>query len=54
MNLPLPLTGVSQKYYKRQQWIHSLYIHDCINDNAMMFLYAEHYTGKGPMRLSPV
>ena len=48
MNLPLPLTGVSQEYYKRQQCIHNLYIHDCVNDNAMMFLDAEHYAGKRP------
>ena len=48
MNLPLPLTGVSQEYYKRQLWIHNLCIHECVNDNAMMFLYAEHYAGKGP------
>ena len=48
MNLPLPLTGVSQEYYKRQLWIHNLCIYDCVNDNAMMFLYAEHLAGKGP------
>ena len=51
MNLPLPLTGVSQKHYKRQLWIHNLYIHNCVNDNAMMFLYAEYYAGKGPNKV---
>ena len=47
-NLPLPLTGICQEYYKRQLWIHNFCIHDCVNGNAMMFLYAEHYAGKGP------
>lgn len=47
-NLPLPLTGVSQEYYKRQLWIHNFCIHECTKEKATMFLYAEHYAGKGP------
>ena len=47
-NLPLPLTGVGQEYYKRQLWIHNFCIHDNVNDRATMFLYAEHYAAKGP------
>ena len=47
-NLPLPLTGVSQEYYKRQLWIHNLCIHDNVTNDATMFLYAEHYAKKRP------
>ena len=47
-NLPLPLTGIGQEYYKRQLWIHNFCIHECVNEKATMFLYAEHYAGKGP------
>ena len=47
-NLPLPLTGVSQEFYERQLWLHNFCIHDCIHENATMYLYAEHYAGKGP------
>ena len=47
-NLPLPLTGVSQKFYKRQLWLYNFCILDCIHENATMYLYAEHYVGKGP------
>ena len=39
-NLPLPLTGVSQEYYKRQLWIHNFCIHDNVTNDATMFLYA--------------
>ena len=47
-NLPLPKTGISQEYYKRQLWLHNFCIHDNVNHRAKMFLYAEHYAGKGP------
>ena len=47
-NLPLPLTGVSQEFYKRQLWLHNFCIHDCIHENATMYLYVEHYAGNGP------
>ena len=47
-NLPRPLTGVSQEYYKRQLWFHNFCIHNCIHENATMYLYAEYYAGKGP------
>ena len=45
---PLPLTGVSQEFYKRQLWLCNFCIHDCIYENATMYLHAEHYAGKGP------
>ena len=47
-NLSLPLTGVSQEFYKRQLWIHSFCIHDNVTNDATMFLYAEHYAKKEP------
>ena len=47
-NLPLPLTGISQEYYKRQLWIHNFCIHDNVTNDATTFLYAEHYAKKGP------
>ena len=47
-NLPLPLTGVSQEFYKRQLWLYNFCFHNCIHKNATMYLYAEHYPGKGP------
>ena len=47
-SLPLPLTGVTKEFYKRQLWIHNFCIHDCVNENATMFLCAERYVGKGP------
>ena len=36
-NLPLPLTGIGQEYYKRQLWIHNFCIHECVNEKATMF-----------------
>ena len=33
-NLPLPLTGIGQEYYKSQLWIHNLRIHDNVNNLA--------------------
>lgn len=47
-NLPLPLTGVGQEYYKRQLWLHNLCIHNSVSEEATMYLYAEHFAGKGP------
>ena len=47
-NMPLPLTGVSQEYYKRQLWIHNFCIHECVDEKATMFLYAEHFPGQSP------
>ena len=47
-NLPLPLTGIGQEYYKRQFWIHNLCIHDNVNSLAKMYLYAEHFAAKDP------
>lgn len=47
-NLPLPLTGVSQEYYKRQLWIHNFCIHECSEEKSTMFLYSENFAGKGP------
>ena len=46
-NLPLTLTGVTQEFYKRQLWIHNFCIYDCVNENATMLLYVEHYARKG-------
>ena len=46
-NLPLPLTGVGQEYYKRQLWLHNLCIHSTVENQATMYVYAEHYAGKG-------
>ena len=46
--LPLPLTGIGQEYYKRQPWIHSLCIHDNLNDLEKMYLHAEDFAAKGP------
>ena len=47
-NMPLPLTGVSQEYYKRQLWFHNFCILDTVQDQATMFIYAKNYAGKGP------
>lgn len=47
-NLPLPLTGIGQEYYKRQLWLHNLGMHDVGTKKATMFVYAEHYAKKGP------
>lgn len=48
-NLPLPLTGIGQEYYKRQLWLHNLCVHSMASDKAPnMYLYAEHYAGKDP------
>ena len=33
-NIPLPLTGVWQEYYKRQLWVHNFCIHDIVQDKA--------------------
>lgn len=46
-NLPLPVTNVGQEYYKRQLWCHNFGVHDLKTNKATMFLYAEHYAGKG-------
>lgn len=47
-NLLLPLTGVGQEHYKRQLWLHNLCVHGMVMDEApYMYLYAEHYAGKG-------
>ena len=47
-NLPLPLTGIGQEYYKRQLWLHNFCIHDTVQEKATMYLYGEHYAAKGP------
>ena len=47
-NLPIPLTGVSQEYYKKQLWLHNFCIHDNVNNCATMYIYAEHYAAKRP------
>ena len=47
-NLPLPLTGIGQEYYKRQLWLHHFCIHDTVQEKATMYLYGEHYAAKGP------
>ena len=49
-NLPLPLTGVSQEYYKRQLWLHNFYIHDNINNCATMYLMLNIMQLKGLMK----
>ena len=46
-NMSLPLTGISQEYYKRQLWIHNFCIHGTVQNQATMFAYAENYAGKG-------
>ena len=46
--LLLPKTGISQEYYKQQLWLHNFCIHDNVSHRAKMFLFAEHYAGKGP------
>ena len=40
INLPMPRTGVSQEYYRRQLWIHNFCIHECVEEKATMFLYS--------------
>ena len=45
-NLSLPLTGVSQEYYKRQLWLHNLCIHDNVTNHPTMFVNAEHFARK--------
>ena len=45
-NLPLPLTSVSQEYYKRQLWLHNLCIHNNVTNHPTMFVYAEHFKWK--------
>ena len=47
-NMLLPLTWISQEYYKHQLWIHNFCIHNIIRDQATMIVYVENYTGKGP------
>ena len=47
-NLPLPKTGVCQEFYRRQLWIHNFCTTDCISNQSTMYLYAEHFAGKGP------
>jgi hypothetical protein len=42
-NLPIPVTNVSSEYYMRQLWIHTFK-----NETADMFVYSEHFSGKGP------
>jgi len=46
--LPLPVTGSGPEYYKRQLWIHNFCIHILATNDATMFVYAEHFAGKGP------
>jgi hypothetical protein len=47
-NLPLPVTNVSCEYYIRLLWIHNFCIHTMRTESAEMFLYSEHFAGKGP------
>ncbi len=47
-NLPLPVTKVSSEYYMRQLWVHNFCIHNLKTDSAEIFLYSEHFAGKGP------
>ena len=47
-NLPLPLTGISKEYYKRQLWLHNFCIHNTVQEQATMFVYSKSYAGKGP------
>ncbi len=47
-NLPLPVTNVSSEYYMRQLWIQNFCIHTFKDKSAEMYLYSEHYAGKGP------
>ena len=47
-NLLLPVTKVSCEYYMRQLWLHNFCIHDMETEKANMFLYSEHFAGKGP------
>ncbi len=46
-NLPIPVTKVSSKYYMRQLWLHNFCIHNMVNGKAEMFVYSEHFAGKG-------
>lgn len=47
-NLPLPVTNVGPEYYKRQLWLHNFGIHDMKTRQGTMFMYSEHFAGKGP------
>jgi hypothetical protein len=47
-NLPIPVTNVSSEYYMRQLWIQNFCIHTFKNETADMFVYSEHFAGKGP------
>ncbi len=46
-NLPIPVTKVSSEYYMRQLWLHNFCIHNMVNEKAEMFVYSEHFAGKG-------
>lgn len=47
-NLPLPVTNVGPEYYKRQLWLHNFGIVNVQTNDAYMYVYSEHYAGKGP------
>ncbi len=46
-NLLTPVTKVSSEYYMRQLWLHNFCIHNMTNEKTEMFVYSEHFAGKG-------
>ncbi len=47
-NLPLLVTKVSSEYYMRQLWVQNFSIYSLENEISEMFVYSEHFAGKGP------
>lgn len=47
-NLPLPVTNITDEYYKRQLWLHNFGINNIVSNQASMFLYTENFANKGP------
>ncbi|KAF2902329.1 hypothetical protein ILUMI_03858 [Ignelater luminosus] len=50
-NLPLPVTNISDEYYKRQLWLHNLGINDVLSNQATMFLFTENFAHKRPNKV---
>ena len=45
-NLALPVSRVSEEFYRRQLWLHNLCFHNLKTKKAHMFLYSEHFAKK--------
>ncbi|KAF2887981.1 hypothetical protein ILUMI_18192 [Ignelater luminosus] len=46
--LLLPVTNISDEYYKRQLWLHNLGINNVLSNQATMLLLTENFAHKGP------